>query len=231
VGDTILGDKHGGDNVAGHKYVIHGQTPTPPVAVVPCRVILLLSANADGQQPLRLDEERRVIDRMVAHSRAGSRLEVRTADAVRLDDLHDALLRHRPVIAHFSGHGHPQDGIQVVDALGRARSVPPKALSELFRILHAELRCVVLNACHTDEQAAAIAAHVPCVVGMRRQVLDDTAVLFAAGFYRGIANGQSIRASFDLARNGLDLHGVPDSDVPRLIARAGDAERLIIEPM
>ena len=108
--------------------------------------------------------------------------------------------------------------------------VPPKALSDLFRILRAGLRCVVLNACYTDEQATAIAAHVPCVVGMRCQVLDDTAVLFSAGFYRGIANGRSIRASFDLACNGLDMHGVPDRDVPRLIASSGDAEQPVIEP-
>jgi len=179
MGDTIFGNKYGGDIVHGDKHVIHG--PIAP-AVAPRKIILLLSANADSQPPLRLDHERRAIDLVVAQSRASSRLDVRTADAVRLDDLHDALLRHRPVIAHFSGHGHPREGIQVVDAWGHARSVPPRALSDMFRILRAGLRCVVLNACHTDEQAAAIAAHVPCVVRMRRGVLDSTAVLFSTGF-------------------------------------------------
>jgi hypothetical protein len=110
------------------------------------------------------------------------------------------LMRYQSIVAHFSGQGHPRDGIQVVDETGRPRSVPPHALSGLFGILSKGLRCVVLNACHTDEQAAAIAAHVPCVVGMRRQVLDDTAILFATGFYRGLADGKSIRTSFELGR-------------------------------
>jgi CHAT domain len=226
MGDVVFGDKHGGDNTAGNKYVFSGGMQ--PAASVPSKVILLMSANADPHQPLRLDEERRAIDRAVADSRAAGRLELRTSDALRLDDLQYALLRHRPAIVHFSGHGHRQDGIQAVDASGRAQSVLPKALSELFRILSAGLQCVVLNACYTEDQARAIAAHVPCVVGMRRQVRDDTAVLFATGFYRGVANEQSIRASFDLALNSLDLHDVPDADVPQLIARGIDADRPVI---
>lgn len=193
--------------------------------------ILLLSANAGGHRQLQLDQERRAIDHEVAYSRASARLDVRTADALRLDDLQRVLLRYEPIVAHFSGHGHPRDGIQVVDETGQPRSVPPRALSDLFDILSDGLRCVVLNACHTDEQARVIAAHVPYVVGMRRQVLDDTAILFATGFYRGLANGRTIRTSFELARNGLDLHGVPERDVPRLIVHPGVPDRPLIDPM
>ena len=166
----------------------------------------------------------------MALAQAGDRLEVRAADAVRLDDLQTALLRHRPAVVHFSGHGHPVEGIQVVDNFGRSRSVPPEALTELFRILGDGLDCVVLNACYSETQAKAIAAYVPCVVGMRREVLDKTALTFAAGFYQGIAHGRSVQVSFDLARNGLGLRRAPDSDVPRLIARPGGADRTVTRP-
>jgi hypothetical protein len=225
MGDFVLGNKYG-DTVHGDKHVYNGHAE--PSATRRRDTILLLSANAGGQRQLQLDQERRAIDREVTHSR---RLEVRTADALRLDDLQGALLRYQPIVAHFSGHGHPSEGIQVVDEAGRPRSVPPRALSQLFRILGDGLRCVVLNACHTDEQATAIAAYVPCVVGMRRRVLDDTAILFATGFYRGIAGGRTIRTSFELARNGLDLHGVPDRGVPHLIAHPGAADRPLVDPM
>ncbi|MFC3990751.1 CHAT domain-containing protein [Actinoplanes siamensis] len=228
MGDIVFGRK--GDTVYGGKTVNYGSAPPPAARPVPARgTILLLSANADDQRQLALDQERRAIDQEVAHSRAAGRLDVRTADALRLDDLQRVLLRHRPVLAHFSGHGHPRDGIQVVGRDGWPRSVPPRALRDLFAILGEGLRCVVLNACHTDEQAEAIAAHVPCVVGMRRQVFDDTAILFATGFYRGLADGRSFRTSFELARNGLDLHDAPDPDVPRLIARAGAADRPLVD--
>jgi hypothetical protein len=88
-------------------------------------------------------------------------------------------------------------------------------LSELFHLHGAGLRCVVLSACYTDDQAAAIAAHVPCVVGTRCPDIDDTGVLFAKAFYRGITREQSIRTAFDVARDSLD------DDVAQLFARAG----------
>ena len=220
MGDTVYGNKSG-DTVYGNKYVHDGVLGRRDT-------ILLLSADPDGHGRLQLDEERRAIDREVAYSRAARRLEVRTADALRIDDLQQALLRHRPIVAHFSGHGHPREGIQVVDQRGRPRAVPPSALSGLFGILKTGLRCVVLNACHTSEQAEAIAVHVPCVIGMRRRVLDETAILFATGLYRGFADGQTIQASFKLARNNLDLNGVPELDVPQLVTRPGAADRPLI---
>ena len=231
MGDFVFGNKYG-DTVHGDKHVYSGPAAPPPRARARGRhdTILLLSANPGGSLPLQLDQERRAIDQEVASSRSSARLEVRTADAVRLDDLQRVMLRYRPVRAHFSGHGHRQAGIQVVDEAGQTLSVPPRALSGLFRILGDGLQCVVLNACHTDDQAAAIARHVPCVVGMRRAVLDDTAILFAAGFYRGLADGRTFRTSFQLACNGLDLHSRTDREVPRLIAQPGAADRPLVEP-
>lgn len=220
AGDFVVGDKYGGDRVHGDKIVWREARQ---------KVVLMLSANPLTTQPLRLDEEHRAVDRAVADAQASALLEVRIADAVRLDDLPYALLRHRPAVVHFSGHGDPVRGIQVTDHRGLARDVPPDALRELFRILADGVECVVLNACFTEPQARAIASHIPCVVGMSRGVLDKSAIKFAAGFYQGIAYGRSIGTSFDLARNLLDLHGIPDSDVPRLIARPGAATRSVIK--
>lgn len=226
MGDIVFGNKSG-DTIYGDKH-IYRQGPHRRDRDERRDIILLLGANPGGRLQLQLDQERRAIDQEVAYARGSARLDVRTADALRLDDLQRALLRYQPVIAHFSGHGHPYEGIQVLDEAGRPRSVQPAALTGLFGILKAGLRCVVLNACHTDEQAAAIAVHVPFVVGMRRQVLDDTAIQFAAGFYRGLAAGRTIRTSFALARNALDLHGRPDRDVPQLIAQPDADDRPII---
>jgi len=227
MGDTVYGDKYGGDRVHGDKIV--GREPERRPGRARRQVILLMSANPDRQQPLRLDEERREIDRAVTFAQAGDRLAVRTADAVRLDDLQSALLRHGPAIAHFSGHGSASAGILVTDDFGYARPVPPDALSDLFRILRGGLRCVVLNACFTDDQARAIAAHVPWVVGMRNRVMDDAAIRFAAGFYEGIAHARSIGVSFELGRNRLGLHGHADVDLPRLVAALGAVDGPVIE--
>jgi hypothetical protein len=227
MGDTIFGDKYGGDHVRGDK-IVNQNTGWQARRPVPRKVILVMSANPDRTRILRVDEERREIDRAVRHAQAGDRLAIHTADALRLDDLQQALLHHRPTIAHFSGHGDAFTGIAVTNDRGGVQPVPPAALSDLFGILRGGLRCVVLNACYTDEQARAIAAHVPCVVGMRSRVRDDTAIRFAAGFYEGIAHARSIRVAFELGRNRLDLHSQPDSDAPRLVATDGTADSPVI---
>jgi hypothetical protein len=224
AGDLNTGDQHG-DRFRGDQNNYYGA----PAAPKP-RTIVVLNANAVGHPLLQLDQERRAIDRVVHHSAGDTRLEVRTADAVRLDDLQPTLMRYRPVVVHFSGHGHPNDGIQVVDEFGQARSVNTTALSNLFSHLNDGLRCVVLNACYTDKQANEIAKHVPCVVGMRRQILDQSAITFATGFYRALAHGLTIRKAFELAQNELDLHEMSDSDVPRLIAHPAAADRPLIDP-
>ncbi|MEV4508477.1 CHAT domain-containing protein [Dactylosporangium sp. NPDC049525] len=227
MGDTIYGNKFGGDNIHGDKIVTHG-SPRPRRPVEPA-VVLVMSAGTDQQAPLRVDEERREISHAVRLAGAGERIDVRTADALRLDDLSDVLPHHRPVIAHFSGHGVAGAGIVVTDDLRQPQSVPPEALSELFRLERGRLQCVVLNACFTEDQAWAIAEHVPFVIGMRGRVLDDTAIRFAAGFYRGIAYARSVRDAFDLGCNRLRLHGHLDADVPRLVDRQGTPDLPVVD--
>jgi hypothetical protein len=194
-------------------------------------VVLFLSANPSNTSPLQLDKERRTVDDVVRHARAEDRLAIRSADAVRLGDLQQTLLRYRPAVAHFSGHGVGPQGILVLDDFDRPRPVPPQALSELFEILRGGLHCVTLNACLTRDQALAIAEYVPCVVGMAGRIADAAAIHFAASFYQAIAFGRSVREAYNLGRNQLRLEGDPDMTTPVLIARPGVAERTVIAPL
>jgi hypothetical protein len=238
MGDVVFGNKYGGDHVAGDK-IVHAP-PAPAPRPVRRRVVLLMSANSD-RRPLRLDVERREINEVVARAHAGHLLEVRTADAVRLGDLQNTLIANEPAIAHFSGHGDASAGIVLTDDLsrrdlgdrrpgddGRPRPVPPAALTELFGIVRNGLRCVVLNACYSADQARAIAVHVPCVIGMRGGIADDAAICFSTGFYLGVAHGETIGSAFRLGCNRLSLQGHADAGVPQLIAGPGAADRPVI---
>lgn len=238
MGDVIHGNKYGGDHVEGDKIINRSPAPRPRPKRRP--VISLMSANS-ADRPLRIDVERREISDAITMAGAGDRLELRTADALRLSDLHQTLLAHEPAIAHFSGHGSASAELMVVDEPGRrdvderpvggtrpARAVPPEALTELFGILRKRLRCVVLNACYTEDQARAIAVHVPCVVGMRGGIRDDAAIHFATAFYRAVAHGETIGTAFRLGRNQLDLYGCADAGVPQLIAMPGAAGLRIV---
>jgi CHAT domain len=192
------------------------------------RVILLLSANPRLTPSLRLGAEKREIDHQINAARHRQRLEIQTADAVQAGDLQEAFLRHRPTVVHFSGHGSGAGGILLETEQGFPHVVAPRALSTLFAILRGSIRCVVLNACLTEDQARAIAEHLPCVVGMSGEVTDRVAIKFASAFYSAIAYGESVRQAFELGRNMIDLSNLAGSQIPVLIDSHGQADRVVI---
>jgi hypothetical protein len=184
-------------------------------------VVLFLAANPLDTERLRLDEEVRDIDRRLRESEHRDRLELRQQWAVRPTDLAEALLRHRPGVVHFSGHGSPSGRIVLVGDHGDSYEPPASAVADLFAIAGSSVRCVVLNACHSASLADAIAEHVDCVVGTVRAIEDEAAVRFAAGFYRGIGYGESVATAFALGRNEIQLTAAGDPSTPVLVAGRG----------
>lgn len=200
------------------------QAESPPSS--PVR-ILFLSASPRDSTPLRLDEEVREIDRALSGAQLGDRFELLQKWAVRTVDLQSHLLRTKPQIMHFSGHGSPQSAIILEDENRRSRAVPAQQLARLLGQFSSQLRCVVLNACYSEDQAEAIATTIECVVGMSAEVADRAAVHFSTSFYQGLAYGRSVRASFDLACSDLDFNRLRGDSVPRLIAPRQGADSLV----
>src|SRR5205823_5305659 len=145
--------------------------------------------------------------------------------AVRATDLQEILLRVRPQIVHFSGHGSTEKQELVFeDSGGKGRTVSAQAIGELFRILGDGIRCVVLNACYSELQARAIAHHVDGVVGVRGAIGDKDAIEFASSFYGGLdrsqlSDGKALKRAFDLGCNQIDLAGLTGAAVPKLLLR------------
>jgi hypothetical protein len=181
--------------------------------------ILFLSANPSNTTQLRLSEEVRTIDERLRASEVNQRFDLAQAWAVRETDLADAMLRHKPHIVHFSGHGSTGGEVILEDNLGKLDPVSPQSLSELFGILSDNIQCVVLNACFSETQAQAIVKHVPCVVGMSNAIDDASAVAFAGGFYRGLGWGQDVQTAFRLGCNEISLSGLKGADIPKLLHR------------
>lgn len=188
--------------------------------------ILFLAANPKGTTPLRLDEEIRGIDEALAASQGRGRFQLEQQWAVRVSDLQGLLLRHRPDIVHFSGHGSSTSTIILEDASGYPNQVPPDALSELFRVLGNKTRCIVLNACYSEAQAVGLAEHVDCVVGMTGAEDDRVAISFAAAFYQALAYGENVQTAFDLGVNRARLQGLAGADTPCLRSKHPDLREL-----
>ncbi len=145
---------------------------------------------------------------------------------MRSGDLVAALLRHRPAVVHFAGHGADdgrlvvEDGaghgaddgrLVVEDGAGHAALLPPAGVAALFDAVKG-VQLVVLNACWSDVQAEALRAHVPTVVGMADAVRDDAAVAFADGFYRGLAAGKTVASAVALGKAQIHF-AIEDPDI------------------
>jgi hypothetical protein len=183
------------------------QRPSPPSRDFNVK-ILFLAANPSGTHHLALDEEIRAIDAKIRGAEHRDRLTLLSHWAVRLDDLSGILLRHRPQVVQFSGHGAHTGAIILVGSNGQCKEVPPEGLAGLFRVLKENVRVVVLNACYSETQAKAIVKEIDCAVGMSDPIDDDHAIAFAAEFYQALAYGRSVQDAFDLGVVRLVNEGV-----------------------
>lgn len=180
--------------------------------------ILFLGVNPLDTDRLRIDEEIRSIDESIRQSQHRDIIETEHHHAVRVSDLQSLLLRHNPDIVHFSGHGRNRCELILEDQFGNSQTVSIKALSTLFSMFP-NIRCVVLNACYSDEQAKSIAQHVDYVIGMSDAIDDISAISFAKSFYQAIGYGKDIRAAFELGCIQIDLASLNNQDVPQLYTK------------
>jgi hypothetical protein len=197
-------------------------TPEPPRKLR----ILFVGANPSDTSRLRLDQESKAIGAALRAGNARDLFELEHAWAASSADLQDHLLRYKPQIVHFSGHG--EDGALMLEqvAFGGSRdknhAASPHEIARLFALARNDIRCVVLNACSSAPLAAAVAESIDCAIGMAEPVDDQLAILFSWSFYHSLSNGLSVKKAFDLACTQSGLHGGPDGQAPRLFARRVD---------
>jgi hypothetical protein len=167
----------------------------------------------------RLDKEFREIDNALREAEFRDKFVLEKHSAVRVTDLQNLLLRYRPDIVHFSGHGNSTSEIIVESDSGRSHPISVSALGDLFSVFNDSVRCVVLNACYSEIQAEAISQHIDCVVGMSNTIGDEAAISFSRSFYQAIGYGRDINTAFKLGCLEMDLEKLGEKDTPKLLAR------------
>ncbi|MEA5595084.1 CHAT domain-containing protein [Rivularia sp. UHCC 0363] len=181
--------------------------------------ILILSANPKNTSNLRLDEEVREIKNTLQLSPHRNEFEIITESAVQVDDLTRFLSQHQPTIVHFCGHGSGTDGLALEDNFGHQQLVSTQSLVKLFDLFQEEVECVLLNACYSKEQAAAIHQHIDCVVGMNQAIGDRAAIKFSVGFYTALFSERNYQDCFDMGCTAIDLQGIPEYATPQIKIR------------
>lgn len=185
--------------------------------------ILFLASEPIDSDKLQLGMEVREIDLALRRSPHSDRFELENHWAVRISDFQELLLRHRPHIVHFSGHGSPQGEIILEDEVGNRSIVSVSVLSKLFSILKGNIRCVILNACYSETQAQAIAKYVDCVIGISNAISDQSAIRFSSAFYQVLGYGRNLKTAFELGCLAVESTDPGNEDAIKLI---GDEKNL-----
>jgi hypothetical protein len=179
------------------------------------KTILLMSANPKGMTDLNLSNENRKIDRALQLGTERDSFNIEVAQAVCLEDIDYFILRHKPFIVHFSGHGTGEKGLVFEDE----KLVDAEALAGMFALLAGEIDCVVLNACYSEIQAKAIAKHINYVIGMNQPIGDCAAIEFADGFYKALGFGKDVEQAYQWGCNAIQRAGIPEHLTPQLLRK------------
>jgi len=224
-----IGSIHDGMNLSLPAREQAGRANPPQAQTEAQKVrVLFLGANPQDTMPLRLDEEVRAIDRALSTASLGHRFELVQKWAVRVDEIQQHMLHAKPNVVHFSGHGSRDRSIALQGEDGRSRPVAAERLARVLARFNQRLRCVVLNACYSQEHGDALIEHIDCVVGMSSAVPDPVAIRFAAAFYQAAASGCSVEDSFEHARADIELGELGGEELPVLLARRCDPAEVFL---
>jgi formylglycine-generating enzyme required for sulfatase activity len=165
--------------------------------------ILILASNP--RKDLNLDREIRELRAVIEKSRNREDFEVVDELAVRVEDLQELFLKHRPQIVHFCGHGGGEQGLLFDSDTGQEKLLGTHALASLFRLFADSIICVLLNACYSEAQANAIINYTNYVIGIKQEIRDDAAIAFAKGFYRALGYACTIEQAYEFGCNAIQL--------------------------
>jgi len=212
--------------------------PPPTLTVKPPLRLLIAIASPGDKAELSVGEEIAHLDDALASLVESGLVETARIDHTTLERLDDALLKKRPHVLHFIGHGDfvGDDGVVILEGEatpGAADPITGRQLGALLRNHLASLRLVFLNSC----MGAAVAGQapfggvaqslirrgIPAVIAMQFPISDQAAVSLARHFYRYVAAGLPVDAALTSARAFLYARGYPvEWGAPALHMRTPD---------
>jgi len=200
--------------------VLKESQPSPSAQEEP--VVLFFAANPVDTEALRTGKEFMVIERALETGPGETRIRIRPSLATRVKDIGRELLRVKPWIVHFAGHGAgPGEGFVAEDEDGYAHVISPDGLARLFGEAGETVECAIINACSTVGLAQALSQHVD-VIAMSQPIYDRDAIKFSRAFYQGLAAGRPIRSAFNIGLAELEmLSDGAAHEIPQFLARQG----------
>ena len=167
--------------------------------------LLVLASNPSGTERLQLNPEIRSIKDSHERSQKRDEFTILLEPAVRISELQRIIIKEKPRIVHFCGHGTGHQGLVLENDAGQPQLLSTEALTNLFKIFDRRIECIVLNACHSGIQGEQINQHINYLIATKKEIRDDAALLFTKGFYDALFNGERYQTAYELGCNRIHL--------------------------
>lgn len=144
------------------------------------------------------------------------------------DHFLDDLERYKPDILHFSGHGTEYSSLIFQDG----DELSSEQLEKTFQSIPFKISLVFLNACYSKKQANTISKYVDHIIGMKKDVSDDAAIIFSSQFYKSLLKKIDYKEAYEDAIAYLSYYLESESRIPKLIITHGlkAITKIISEP-
>jgi len=187
---------------------------TRPSAEIP-RLLFLRANPLDAQQGmLPIDSEIKKIKRALEW-REGE-FDMHDEGALEMEDFSRHLLKNRPNLLHFSGHGSNRGSLLWERGDSTKVYMKPEQIAPIIADLDT-VSCVILNACYSTTLADLLAERGIVVIGMSQSVSNESATHFARGFYQALAFGENVAHAFKFATHEIGLSGATDeAHIPQI---------------
>lgn len=178
--------------------------------------ILFVASSPEDQGVLYAGKEQRKIEEALGLSSEKDNIEFVSKQGAKLTTITRELMRIKPNIVHFSGHGN-ETGLAFEDDNGSTKLVSSAAIFNLFSQFNDFVNLIILSACYSSEQAQNISNGGIYVIGMNDSVGVDDATSFVEGLYQAIGEGYNFVDAFKMGMVHYLSECTPeDSNIPEL---------------
>ncbi len=215
--------------VRGDAAIARAVVDARPWENVPERItVLILTAEPDGEDRLRIGRELREIQEQVRSSELRDSIVFVHRHAVRFGDLIQHLNETEPDVIHFSGHGS-RGGIALHASDDTTKELTNEQLDHVLGVSPKPLKLVVFNSCNSAEQARVAVRHAAAAIGMDEPIGDEVARVFAGQLYNSLGFGRSLGLALRQALLYVEMQLDHISGEPTLVLADGvDADELIV---
>jgi len=185
--------------------------------------ILISAANTLPDHPLKLDKELSEIRKILELTQEDLYFDIKQDTYPTYDGLQDDLLKFKPHIVHFSGHGD-KEGIYLKKENDFPELISNEVMLELLSLfIHRNgndnpIKLIIFNYCNSfklAEEVSKLSDHC-ATIGMAEPILDNLSIVFSKTFYKALSYGRGIDFAFDLAKNDLKRENKRYANAPKL---------------